>query len=666
MRKAAIVMSVFLLIPSIGAATTRYVDLLDRMTDMKRLATLPQPGETCQQFSSYDRRSVAPDKPNWGANGDAGNFLREDPEGMVLADMEGPGCIFRIWSANPEGILKVFIDRQKEAVLQCGFQDIVYGKVPPFLGPVVGRRTGGANLYFPIPYQKHCRVVVENPKSLYYHVTYRTYPKGTEIESFHLPLRPEELAKLKELIAQPEGRGKPPWDLRGEELGEHRTGGWKTYTILPGETSKEEAQNDGPPLAIRAMRFRFLNLPEDLKERRKMLARTILRLYWDNETTPSVDVPLGDFFGTAPGVNLYKSLPLGIDEDGTAYCYWYMPCKKAVRIEVENQGEKAITFEAEALFQRCEIPPDQIAYFHAKWHRDYPNKTFDWPFLECKGRGRFCGAVLTIWNPVRGWWGEGDEKFWVDGESFPSTFGTGSEDYFGYAWCGTALFQHAFHNQTLCEGPGNGNYTSVNRWHIADDIPFQKSFKGTIENYGNDKDYSCVTYWYAGLDQEDSFKPVNVRDRTIHEPRKPFRIEGAIEGETLKIVGKSDDMEAGVQDISGFGEFSNDNQMWFRGKKVGSSAEVVFPPVTPGASTLTIFPVTAPDYGLAQLSVNGKKVGSPYDAYTPRVIRGKQIVVDRVALKGRGDVLRVDMVGKNPKSTGYFFGIDAIKLEPLR
>jgi len=662
MKRIALIVAVFLLSFGARAATIRYVDLLDQMTDMVRLAKLPQPGETCKQFSSYDRRSVAPDKPNWGANGDAGNFLRKDPEGMVLADMDGPGCIFRIWSANPEGTLKIFIDGQKKPELQCGFQDIVYGRVPPFLGPVVGRRTGGANLYFPIPYQKHCRVVVENPKSLYYHVTYATYPEGTEIESFDLPLQGENLAKLKDVIKQLEGRGKPPWELRGEVLGDHMESE-ETYVIEPGQTITEEGGGEGGPFAIRAIGMRFLNLPDDLIEQRKMLARTIMRLYWDGADKPSVDVPIGDFFGTAPGVNPYKSLPLGMQENGTAYCYWYMPYKKAVRVEFENQGDKAIAFEADALFERCEIPPGQIAYFHAKWHRDYPNKTFDWPFLECKGRGRFCGAVLTIWNPVRGWWGEGDEKFWVDEEKFPSTFGTGSEDYFGYAWCGTALFQHAFHNQTICEGPGNGNYTSVNRWQIADNIPFQKSFVGTIENYGRDKDYSCVTYWYAGLDQKDFFKPVNTRDRVIQEPRKPFRIKGAIEGETLKVLAKSEDMEAGGQDISGSGEFSNGLQMWLRGKKVGSWAELGLPEVSPGTYKVTIFPVTSWDYAIVQVYMNGKKIGGPYDSHTPQVRRGKTIEADGILLKGKGDVLRVEAVGKNEKSTGYFFGIDAIKLD---
>jgi hypothetical protein len=661
--KKAVVLAVVLLL-SFGArgATIRYVDLLDQMTDMVNLAKLPQPGETCQQFSSYDRRSVGPDKPNWEANGDAGNFLRKDPEGMVLADMDGPGCIVRIWSANPEGILKVFIDGQKQPELQCGFQDIVNAKVPPFLGPVVGRRALGANLYFPIPYHKHCRVVVENPKTMYYHVTYRTYPKDTRIESFDLPLQAQNLAKLNDLIRQLEGRGTPPWVLRDEQLGDHMEPE-QTFVIEPGQTVTADSDTDGIPHAIRAISMRFLNLPDDLVAQRKMLARTIWRMSWDGQETPSVDVAIGDFFGTAPGVNPYKSLPLGMSEDGVGYCYWYMPYKRSCRVEFENQGDETIRFQVKAVFEKCSIPPDQIAYFHAKWHRDYPNKTFDWPFLKCEGRGRFCGVVLTIWNPVRGWWGEGDEKFWVDGEDFPSTFGTGSEDYFGYAWCNTTLFQHAFHDQTICEGPGNGNYTSVNRWHIADNIPFQKSFLGTIENYGNDKDYSCVTYWYANLDQKDSFERVSVGDRAIQEPRKPYRIKGAIEGETLKVLGKSDDMEAGVQDISNFGEFSDNKQMWLRGSQVGSWAELGLPEVTPGTYKVTILPVTSWDYAIVQVYMNGKKLGQPYDSWTPQVRRGKPIVADGVVLKGKGDVLRVEAVGKNEESTGYFFGIDALKLE---
>ena len=98
---------------------------------------------------------------------------------------------------------------------------------------------------------------------------------------------------------------------------------------------------------------------------------------------------------------------------------------------------------------------DGLGYFHAKWHRDtfkLPKDRWpDWVMLRTQGRGRFCGVMLHVWNPRGGWWGEGDEKFFVDGEKFPSTFGTGSEDYFGYAWCDPGLFQRPYHAQTMTQ-----------------------------------------------------------------------------------------------------------------------------------------------------------------------------------------------------------------------
>ena len=122
----------------------------------------------------------------------------------------------------------------------------------------------------------------------------------------------------------------------------------------------------------------------------------------------------------------------------------------------------------------------------AKWHRDTVRRCrrTAGPTGSCsrpQGRGRFCGVMLHVWNPRGGWWGEGDEKFFVDGEKFPSTFGTGSEDYFGYAWCNPHLFQRPYHAQTMTQN--NRGHQSVLRWHIVDNVPFQKSFEGCIEKY---------------------------------------------------------------------------------------------------------------------------------------------------------------------------------------
>ena len=124
--------------------------------------------------------------------------------------------------------------------------------------------------------------------------------------------------------------------------------------------------------------------------------------------------------------------------------------------------------------------------------------------------------VFDAINNVRGWWGEGDEKIYVDAETFPSHFGTGSEDYYGYAWCCPERFVHAYHNQPRCQGPGNYGNTSVNRWHIIDDIPFTKCFRFDLENWHSNPTArttrAAISYWYARPGSTDFFGPIIASD----------------------------------------------------------------------------------------------------------------------------------------------------------
>src|SRR5262245_18735577 len=105
----------------------------------------------------------------------------------------------------------------------------------------------------------------------------------------------------------------------------------------------------------------------------------------------------------------------------------------------------------------------------------------DYNFVDVAGKGVFVGDSLHVVNPVKGWWGEGDEKIYIDGETFPSHFGTGTEDYYGYACCSPDKFYHPYHNQPRCDGPGNFGNTSVNRWHILDTIPFENHLRFDME-----------------------------------------------------------------------------------------------------------------------------------------------------------------------------------------
>ena len=196
-------------------------------------------------------------------------------------------------------------------------------------------------------------------------------------------------------------------------------------------------------------------------------------------------------------------------------------------------------------------PVDQLMRFHAKWHRDAfiperKDRWPDWTMLTTQGKGRFVGVLLHVWYPQGGWWGEGDDKFFVDGEKFPSIFGTGSEDYFGYAWSSGIRFVRAQYGQPLAQG--NMGHEVDYRWHISDQVPFQNSFEGDIEKYcpnetpgyiyGNYALYAATPFWYLKAGESDLYEPVPVEQRIGYWVRPPtsFVEPGVIEGEDLKPV----------------------------------------------------------------------------------------------------------------------------------
>ncbi|MBM4039399.1 MAG: DUF2961 domain-containing protein, partial [Planctomycetes bacterium] len=279
------------------------------------------------------------------------------------------------------------------------------------------------------------------------------------------------------------------------------------------------------------------------------------------------------------------------------FCRWPMPFRKKARIVVTNEGTRPAKLETSFGIDGQELKPNTI-YFHAKWRREDPCKTFDYPILECEGKGRFVGCMLNVDNPDQGWWGEGDEKVYVDGEKFPSTFGTGSEDYFGDAW-GFRLFVRPFHGCTLGQGPGFSNKWSVYRWHISDDIPFEKSFRITIENYGKDKDYSSVAYWYQAEPHKDFFTSVPVEGRL---PR-PKAIPGVVEAETLKVEGATVADDAGMTD-----EFSSGKALVIRGK-AGQTIELPLTVPENDVYAITFYSAKGEAHAPFELLLNGKPVG---------------------------------------------------------
>jgi hypothetical protein len=300
---------------SAAAAELSYVDLVRRLTDLEYLATLPAVGEECAQWSSYDRKSrydATTDKyVNWDANGDGDGFIRREGDKLVLAEMQGPGCIWRIWSAMPkEGHVRIYLDGNPEPAVDLPFIGYFDGKNAPFTRPALVHTVArGWNNYTPIPYRKSCKIVADPGWGAYYHFTYATFARDTEVPVFKRELSAEESAAL---------------DRANQVLSQcGQTGG-----RAPGVTLKENAVVGGGqtalaagfkgPGAITGIRLK-LALPPPPADR-EVLRELALQIKWDGESEPSVWAPLGDFFGTAPGANPYRSLPLGLTEDGWWYC----------------------------------------------------------------------------------------------------------------------------------------------------------------------------------------------------------------------------------------------------------------------------------------------------------------------------------------------------------
>jgi hypothetical protein len=255
------------------------------------------------------------------------------------------------------------------------------------------------------------------------------------------------------------------------------------------------------------------------------LKKLVLRIYWDGESAPSVESPVGDFFGLGLGEYfLYQSIPLSVGADKALNSFFVMPFQKHARVTVTNEGtQKVDSFYYNIDYRACARPlPAETLYFHAQYRQAAPAKgwTNDWKengdpkvndrpnlagednfiWMEARGRGQFAGVTMSILQNQDFWWGEGDDMFFVDGEARPSINGTGSEDYFLGAWgFGTHSFAYGLYGAPVKGDEKAGSRTSVYRFHLDSPIPFTKSFKATIEhghaNHRSDNFYS-VAYWY--------------------------------------------------------------------------------------------------------------------------------------------------------------------------
>ncbi|WP_052670686.1 glycoside hydrolase family 172 protein [Draconibacterium sediminis] len=522
--------------------------LLQEMTSREQLSRYPKPAFITKHVSSYDRSSVSPTEKNWFHNWDMNQWegVEQTKNGKeyVLMDEKSPGAITHFWMTGAgkdrgQGTLRIYIDGNEKPVISqtirsfIGENKEVGYPLSCSVSPETIADERGHNLYLPIPYAKSCKITYQsdlikdgNPwetgsEILYYNIDYRAYAEGVEIESF----TDQSIAQNRSLIAATnqmllEGRFREESESEAIENFQMQ--------IAPGDVKVLSKREAGA--AINELNLR---IQED--EPTQSLRSLIIKCEFDGKQT--VWAPVGDFFGAGYRIDAYETRYNKVSVDGNLTSKWLMPFEKACKISVENIGEETIGINGSIQFAAYKWS-NKSMHFYTSWHQytKYDtgtpkgmlggNGTKDVNFVSLKGKGIYVGDVLTLFNDnlppgkatwkkedgsfSMSWWGEGDEKIYIDGEVFPSHFGTGTEDYYCYAWCKPESFSHPFIAQPSGEGNLTPGYTVNARVRALDVLPFNTSLRFDMELWHWNKarvNYAPTTFYYMMPGGETNIKP---------------------------------------------------------------------------------------------------------------------------------------------------------------
>lgn len=504
-----------------------FSSLLQEMVSRDQVARMPLHDFRLKQDSSYNRASTKPEPPRndpkgWFTNHDFNsndrdkNFIRIEETGgrkeWVLMEDEGPGAIVRSWmpwkgqnKSTSSTILRIYLDGDEEPAIEGNEFELFQGEgLAPF--PLAHKSLRSAVSFLPIPYAKGCKVTVSE-RPFFHQFTYREYDEGTPVKTFRMEDMQANTSLLQETCS---ALINPTKDSTASEQ-------TLAGTLKSGEEKSIELP-DGAA-AVRRLSVR-LGSYEDPNVTRSV----VLKMEFDGKQT--VWCPLGDFFGSGVGLHPFQGWYRTVTEDGQMSSRWVMPYRESGAISIVNLGAEPVEVEMNTTVGAWEWD-ERSLYFHAAWRGQYPVPTrpfSDWNYVTLKGRGVYVGDTLTIMNPVEKWWGEGDEKIFVDGESFPSIFGTGTEDYYAYSWGGrsTDFYEHPFHAQTRCNVYNKLNrktstnerntqgFSTETRTRALDTMPFDKSLQLDMEVWsGTDCDmgYAVGAYWYGDSKTSSNREP---------------------------------------------------------------------------------------------------------------------------------------------------------------
>lgn len=662
-----------------AGSTVTTLSLLREMTDREAVARFPDPAYTLRQFSSYDRGSVAPGQPGWFANDDRSKFLRVETNGVrrecVMLDAAGPGAVVRFWvtvaGTDGSGIVRIYLDGRETPEVEGRVLDVLSGGqlCGEPLSSSVSVKTDylkrGHNLYLPIPYAKRCVVTYESEtvfskENFYYNVECRTYEKGADVETFSLAALRRDGVAVSELRRKLAGCG---LGLEGLKTNAVPLDG----VIAPGQSVTHTVEGS------RAVRL--LSMALNNGRDRQALRSTVVEMTFDGERT--VWAPAGDFFGTGYTLSPYRMWHTQVAGGGLMESAWVMPFKKSCALTLRNFGTNAVTVSQGELVTAPWRWDSRSMHFGAGWTelnrvstRTPSNDHYDVNYVTLRGEGVLVGTGVTLFNTAKNWWGEGDEKIFVDGEAFPTHIGTGSEDYYCYAWGNGNFFDHPFIAQPEGGGAGSHGLVVNLRNRALDAVPFRKRLQFDMEMWHWAQtvvNYAPVTCWYMkpggvsnrGPEPKLAALPVALARRDI----MPLAVyaAGVVEGEALEAA--ADRGNASPQDGHPNAGWSGGKQLWWTNGKPGDTLRLSFGIAEPGRYALTLTLTHAPDYGVADIGLNGQTLLKGYDAYGPKV-ETRAVDAGVVELKDGENVLTFKITGENAQAKHgcYMTGVDKLEI----
>lgn len=597
--------------------------------------------------SSYDRTGGNDD----GFSGKY-SFVRKEANGLVIADLKGPGVITRMWTPTPtDDTVEFYFDGEATPRLSLKFRDLFSNRQFPFLAPLSGIGAGGFYTYVPLPYKESCKVLLKAERLMFYQINYATYPADTRLESYAPTASPEfkqHLEKAQALFAS-----------AGQEISQYTVPDAKriqtrrfTGSLLPGkavtifETKK--------PGRIAALKINSAQYFAD-KER-----AVLIKIYWDGESRPAVACPVGDFFGYAWGQPAVTSLLVGT-KDNTNYFFLPMPFKKSARIELvsERRDGAAIEVSAETKFTDEGRSADEGALY-ALWRRE--NLTVagrPYTFLETQGKGHVVGFILQAQGTEPGGipeFFEGDDETTIDGELVVR--GTGSEDFFNGGWYDVP---GRWEDRVSLPLSGSLDFkrhlarTGGYRFLINDAYPYAKSVLSTIEHgpTGNKfpTDYASVTFFYSDNRPTVNLDAAPLAERKVTDPASVVFTPGwttpihAFSWSNAVLAKKDDRIN---------GENLRHLSMKAEKREVFGDHYISFICEMPAAGKyqVALQAITGPTQGTVQLFRNEVGLGQSADLYSKERRKSAELALGELDLNEGPNRVMLKIIGRNDQSGG--------------